>query len=334
MTWDELTTEMNGKMQFPGWTNAWTMPIKTRVDMLTTGVRTPVGIKVFGDRPQRDRARRRRARARCWRRSAGRAACSTSATWAASTSTSSPSRDELARYGLRVADVERVIESAIGGAPIGTTDRGAQPLLDQRPLPAGPAQRPRIAAAACWFRSAAQRRRPTGGGGAPMGTQGALEAPRRTGVRVGGRGRLAASDLPRARTWRAWAAAPRRRRRRTWPRPRLPTRAGVERPTSDAAAMAPHGAPIDGAGAGGMPPASAAPRWPRRRAPAGAAASFVPLGQVADIKVAGGPPMVRDEAGLLVGYVYVDIDQAQRDIGGYVNEAKEVVGTRAWRAAS
>ena len=35
-------------MQFPGWTNAWTMPIKTRVDMLTTGVRTPVGIKVFG----------------------------------------------------------------------------------------------------------------------------------------------------------------------------------------------------------------------------------------------------------------------------------------------
>ena len=62
--------------------------------------------------------------------------------------------------------------------------------------------------------------------------------------------------------------------------------------------------------------------------------SFVPLGQVADIKVAGGPPMVRDEAGLLVGYVYVDIDQAQRDIGGYVNEAKQVVarGDRERRA--
>jgi hypothetical protein len=60
---------------------------------------------------------------------------------------------------------------------------------------------------------------------------------------------------------------------------------------------------------------------------AGAASrqAFVPLGQVADIKIAGGPPMVRDEAGLLVGYVYIDIDQAQRDIGGYVNEAKEVV---------
>jgi Cu(I)/Ag(I) efflux system membrane protein CusA/SilA len=64
--------------------------------------------------------------------------------------------------------------------------------------------------------------------------------------------------------------------------------------------------------------APAAPSGPGRQ-------SFVPLGQVADIKVAGGPPMVRDEAGLLVGYVYVDIDQAQRDIGGYVNEAKQVV---------
>ena len=39
---------MNRRMQFPGWTNAWTMPIKTRVDMLTTGIRTPIGIKVFG----------------------------------------------------------------------------------------------------------------------------------------------------------------------------------------------------------------------------------------------------------------------------------------------
>ncbi|HTA19225.1 MAG TPA: efflux RND transporter permease subunit, partial [Polyangia bacterium] len=48
VTWDELTSELNAKMQFPGWTNAWTMPIKTRVDMLTTGVRTPIGIKVFG----------------------------------------------------------------------------------------------------------------------------------------------------------------------------------------------------------------------------------------------------------------------------------------------
>ena len=46
--WDELVGKMNQAMRLPGWTNAWTMPIRTRVDMLTTGVRTPVGVKVFG----------------------------------------------------------------------------------------------------------------------------------------------------------------------------------------------------------------------------------------------------------------------------------------------
>src|SRR5262249_9561113 len=52
---------------------------------------------------------------------------------------------------------------------------------------------------------------------------------------------------------------------------------------------------------------------------------FVPLGQLADIRIAGGPPMVRDEGGQLVGYVYVDIDPSARDLGGYVNEAQAVV---------
>jgi Cu(I)/Ag(I) efflux system membrane protein CusA/SilA len=67
----------------------------------------------------------------------------------------------------------------------------------------------------------------------------------------------------------------------------------------------------------GAPPSPLAPEAPGQ--------AFVPLGEVADVRIAGGPPMVRDEAGLLVGYVYVDIDQAQRDIGGYVNEAKDAV---------
>jgi len=52
--------------------------------------------------------------------------------------------------------------------------------------------------------------------------------------------------------------------------------------------------------------------------------AHVPLGQVADVHVASGPPMIRDEAGMLVGYVYVDID-ASRDIGGYVDDAKRAV---------
>ena len=49
LSWEELVNEMDRALQIPGVTNAWTMPIKARIDMLTTGVRTPVGIKVMGD---------------------------------------------------------------------------------------------------------------------------------------------------------------------------------------------------------------------------------------------------------------------------------------------
>ena len=105
-TWDELTTEMNERMQFPGWTNAWTMPIKTRVDMLTTGVRTPVGVKVFGTDSRRSSGSASRSSA-CWRRSAARAASSTSATSAASTSTSSRGATALARPGCGSRDSRR-----------------------------------------------------------------------------------------------------------------------------------------------------------------------------------------------------------------------------------
>jgi len=52
---------------------------------------------------------------------------------------------------------------------------------------------------------------------------------------------------------------------------------------------------------------------------------YLPLGEIADVKVANGPPMLRDEAGLLVGYVYVDLDTSGRDVGGYVHDAKKVV---------
>ncbi len=48
MSWEELIAEMNSKMKFPGLTNAWTLPIKGRIDMLTTGIRTPIGIKIAG----------------------------------------------------------------------------------------------------------------------------------------------------------------------------------------------------------------------------------------------------------------------------------------------
>ena len=48
MTIDRLIAEMDKALQFPGVSNAWTMPIKARIDMLATGIRTPVGVKVYG----------------------------------------------------------------------------------------------------------------------------------------------------------------------------------------------------------------------------------------------------------------------------------------------
>jgi Cu(I)/Ag(I) efflux system membrane protein CusA/SilA len=54
----------------------------------------------------------------------------------------------------------------------------------------------------------------------------------------------------------------------------------------------------------------------------------IPLGQLADIRVTTGPPMIKDENGVLVGYVFADIDQTQRDLGGWVDEAKALVAAR------
>ena len=48
VSWDELTNEMNATVRIPGTVNAWVMPIRNRIDMLATGIRTPVGLKILG----------------------------------------------------------------------------------------------------------------------------------------------------------------------------------------------------------------------------------------------------------------------------------------------
>jgi Cu(I)/Ag(I) efflux system membrane protein CusA/SilA len=211
ITWDELTAEMNDRMHFPGWTNAWTMPIKTRIDMLTTGVRTPVGVKIFGS----DLAEIEKVgtalegvlsaipgtRSVLYERNLGGLYIDIV-----------PRAEALARYGLRVGDVEQVIETAIGGAPIATTIEGRNRFSINVRYPQD-----------------------------------------------------ARSDVDRLRA--------------------LPV-------------VSP-GAPAE--------------------------SRTLPLGALADVRIATGPPMVRDEAGLLVGYVYVDIDQGSRDLGGYVDDAKAAV---------
>jgi copper/silver efflux system protein len=211
-TWDELIGQMNQKLQLPGWTNAWTMPIKTRVDMLTTGVRTPVGIKLFGQDLKSIEAagvelesllpKVPGTRSVLYERSLGGTYVDVV-----------PKRDAVARYGLQIGDLNAVIERAVGGEPITTTVEGRE----------------------------------------------------RYTVNV--------------RYKEDFRSSPEKLRHVLVP---LPARAGSD--------MMNH----------------------------------VPLGELADVKVVEGPPMLRDEAGLLVGYVYVDIEP-WRDIGGYVEEAKAAV---------
>jgi Cu(I)/Ag(I) efflux system membrane protein CusA/SilA len=323
LTWEELTTEMNTKMQFPGWTNAWTMPIKTRVDMLTTGVRTPIGIKVFGtDLNEVEHvgvalehliAPIKGTRSVLYERNLGGLYLDII-----------PKPDELARYGLRVADVERVIESAIGGAPIGTTIEGRNRFSINVRYPQD--LRNDLESLRQVLVPVGAGATGGGGGGTPMGTQGALEM-RPSGTAFASRDAVGwphpiilAADMEGMGGGASSTAGP---RGGGLTRPRLPgSPAGVsDAPSMDLAAPAMKSgssmgaSPLGGGMAVGPSPAVAPSKGQ----------TFVPLGAIADIRVAGGPPMVRDEAGLLVGYVYVDIDQAQRDIGGYVNEAKAVV---------
>jgi Cu(I)/Ag(I) efflux system membrane protein CusA/SilA len=205
---DELVDLLDQQLRFPGVTNAWTMPIKNRIDMLSTGIRTPVGIKVLGpdlktieqigtqlEAVLKDVPGTRSVFAE---RAAGGYFLDFTI-----------SRERLARYGLTVEDVEKIMMAAIGGEPVTTTVEG--------------------------------RERYT------------------VNVRY-------AREL----------------------RDNLPALQRVLVPT-----------------------------------PAGA---NILLGELADIGFKQGPSMIRDENGMLAGYVFIDM--TGRDVGGYVDEAKRRVAER------
>src|SRR5512138_1690390 len=272
--WDELVAEMNAAMQFPGWTNAYTMPIKARIDMLSTGVRTPVGVKVLGTSLaeiekvgvtlEKVIAPIAGTRSVFYERNEGGVYLDIV-----------PRREALARYGLTTGDVNRIVEAAIGGTPISVTVEGRNRFTVNVRYPQD-------------LRSDLDRLRrvlvPLGGAKGGKGGMGAADAPlpevRLAQMGMGGGAQAQSAPPP----------------------PTLSDAPGLGwmGPGADQSALT-------GAGAAAKGPA------------------FVTLGQLADIRIAGGPPMVRDENGLLVGYVYVDIDGGQRDVGGYVNEAKEAV---------
>ncbi|MGH7165562.1 MAG: efflux RND transporter permease subunit [Nitrospiraceae bacterium] len=125
LSYEGLIDEMDRALQFPGVTNAWTMPIKNRVDMLTTGIRTPVGIKIFGSDLKKIEAIGQHLEMVL------KEVPGTRSVYAERVSGGyfldfDINRDEIARYGLKLMDVGRIIESAIGGENIATTIEGRE----------------------------------------------------------------------------------------------------------------------------------------------------------------------------------------------------------------
>ncbi len=124
-TTQELMTEMDQAIQFPGITNAWTMPIKTRTDMLSTGIKTPVGIKVSG--PDLDELQRLSKQIEETMKTIPETLSAFGDRTAGGYYLDFDiNRDEAARYGLTVGDVQDVIQSAIGGMNITETVEGLE----------------------------------------------------------------------------------------------------------------------------------------------------------------------------------------------------------------
>ncbi len=122
---EELVEEMNRALQFPGVMNAWTMPIKNRIDMLSTGIRTPVGVKIFGADLKEIEALGGHLEA-ILKEVPGTRSVYAERTAGGYFLDFNLRRDRLARYGLSVKDAEMVIMSAIGGEPVTTTIEGRE----------------------------------------------------------------------------------------------------------------------------------------------------------------------------------------------------------------
>ncbi len=201
-TWDELITEMDAALKLPGQVNSWTMPIKARIDMLATGIRTPVGIKIYGSDLSGIQKIGKDIEMILTGINGTRSVFS-ERTVGGYFVNFNIIRQEIARYGLSIDDVQTTIMAAIGGENITQTIEGRERFPVNVRYP-----------------------------------------------------RDLRDDIEKLK--------------RTY----ITTMSGKQ----------------------------------------------IPISQVAEISLATGPGMIRDEDGSLCGYVYVDV--SGRDIGGYVDEAK------------
>jgi len=207
ISWEDLINDMDRKLQIPGQTNAWTMPIRNRIDMLTTGIRTPVGIKVFGADLKQIEAIGKQLE-QILQKIPGTRSVYGERVAGGYFVDFDLNRPAIARYGLTIKDVQDVIMTAIGGENVSTSIEGRERY--------------------------------------PINVR-----------------------YPREL------------------RDEIDKLAHVLVPTMNSAQ--------------------------------------IPLGQLASIRLTEGPAMIRDENGKLAGYVYVDVDTSQRDIGRYVDDAKRAV---------
>ena len=125
MTVEKLTDELNAAIQVPGLTNAWTMPIKTRIDMLSTGIKTPVGIKLSGPDLEVLEQLGRQVES-VVRNVPGTLNVYAERVMGGNYLDFEIDRRAIARYGLTVGDVQDVIQWAIGGMNITTTVEGLE----------------------------------------------------------------------------------------------------------------------------------------------------------------------------------------------------------------
>ncbi len=271
----ELSRDLDAALRMPGYQMAISPPIRTRIDMLTTGVRTPVGVKVFG--PDLEGIERvslelegllrgvRGTRSTFAERQTGREYIDIV-----------PDREAIARFGLTVRDVQDIVEAAIGGMPVSTVIAGRARYSVNVRYAADFRADPESLRALLVPIPAPQALVMGGGEGAGRGSAGMAEP----AVRSSGRGGMGGMG---------------------------------------GAATAPTGGGSVMSGAGNDLPTADA--WDRAQQ----SGSAVPLGTLADVRVVTGPPMIKDEDGVLVGYVFADIDASQRDLGGWVIDAKELV---------
>jgi Cu(I)/Ag(I) efflux system membrane protein CusA/SilA len=281
----QLSRDMDAALRMPGYQMAIAPPIRTRIDMLTTGVRTPVGIKVFGE-DLNEIERISVALEGMLRQVPGARSTFAERQTGREYVDIVPNRDAIARYGLTVRDVQDIVEAAVGGMPVSTAIDGRARFSINLRYAADQRSDPQALRRILVPVASTGATIDFGGGNAGAGASAAAGGL----VGFGGSGGGGMSSMG----------------------------GGGSQTASPSSGGMPTAAPPMGG-------ASSGPDVMEQWQQPGAA---VPLASLADVRVTTGPPMIKDENGVLVGYVFADIDPTQRDLGGWVDDAKALVASQ------